>query len=70
VFAPAGTPREIVVRLNAEINKLLAQPDFRERLAALGAEPAGGDPEKFAAHVRAEGAKWAKVIAEAGVKAE
>jgi tripartite-type tricarboxylate transporter receptor subunit TctC len=70
VFAPAGTPREIVLRLNAEINKLLATPDFRERLAALGAEPAGGDPERFAAHVRGETVKWARVIAEAGVKAD
>jgi tripartite-type tricarboxylate transporter receptor subunit TctC len=70
VFAPAGTPKEIVARLNAEINKLLATPDFREKLAVLGAEPVGGDPERFAAQIRAENAKWAKVIADAGVKAE
>ena len=70
VFAPAGTPRDIVVRLNGAINQALAAPDFRDKLASLGAEPVGGDPEKFAAQIRAETAKWAKVIADAGVKAE
>lgn len=70
VFAPAGTPKQIVPRLNDEINKILATEDFRERLAALGVEPAGGDPDQFAAQIRAENVKWSKVIADAGVKLE
>ncbi|MFO1324915.1 MAG: tripartite tricarboxylate transporter substrate binding protein [Burkholderiales bacterium] len=70
VFVPAGTPREIVQRLNAEINRILAMPDFREKLETLGAEPVGGTPEQFAAEVRSETAKWARVIREAGIKLE
>lgn len=70
VFAPAGTPRDIVTKLNADLNRVLAAPDFREKLAALGAETVGGDADKFAAQIRSETAKWAKVIAGAGVKLE
>ena len=70
VFAPAGTPRDIVLRLNAEINKILATADFREKLAVLGADPVGGTPEQFAAEIRSESAKWAKVIKDAGVKVD
>lgn len=70
VLAPAGTPREIVVRLNAEIVKGLGSGDVRERLAALGGEVAGGTPEQFADHLRGEIAKWGKLIAAIGLKAE
>ena len=59
VFAPADTPVPIVQRLNAEINKALQAPDFRERLAANGAEPAGGTPEQFARVIERETAKYA-----------
>jgi len=70
MFAPAGTPRDIVMRLNAEVNRILETAEFREKLAALGAEAVGGTPEQFAAEVRSETAKWAKVIQDAGVKVE
>ncbi len=70
VFAPAGTPVPIVQRLNAEINKALQAPDFRERLAANGAEPAGGTPEQFARVIERETAKYAAVIKRAGIKPE
>ena len=70
IFAPAGTPRPIVDRLNAELNKALLDPVIRERFATLGFEPAGGTPAAFSAVVAAEAQKWSKVIREANVKAE
>ena len=70
VFAPAGTPAAIVQRLNAEINKALQALDFRERLAANGAEPVGGTPEQFARVIERETAKYAAVIKRAGIKPE
>jgi tripartite-type tricarboxylate transporter receptor subunit TctC len=70
VFAPAGTPAAIVQRLNAEINKALQTPDFRERLASNGAEPVGGTPEQFARVIDRETAKYAAVIKRAGIKPE
>ncbi len=70
VFVPAGTPPDVVTRLNTEINKVLQTPDFKEKLAILGAEPVGGTPEQFANVVRSETAKWAKVIKDANVKVE
>jgi len=68
VFAPAGTPKDIVARLNAELVKIVHAAETRERLLKLGAEPVGSTPEQLAALVRAENAKWAKVIKDAGVK--
>jgi tripartite-type tricarboxylate transporter receptor subunit TctC len=68
VLAPAATPREIVGRLNAEINGALRSSEVRERLAALGAEPTGGTPEQFAATIRADTARWAKVVADAAIR--
>jgi len=70
VFAPAGLPRHLVTKLNADIASLLAAADIKERLAALGAEPLPLSPEDFGRHVRAEIAKWAKAVAESGVKAD
>jgi tripartite-type tricarboxylate transporter receptor subunit TctC len=70
VLAPAGTARAIVDRLNAEIVRALRAPDVRERLAADGAEPVGNSPEAFAAFIRAEIAKWAKVAKAAGIQPE
>jgi tripartite-type tricarboxylate transporter receptor subunit TctC len=70
VLAPAGTAREIVTRLHAEIVRALGEPDVRERLAADGAEPVGSTPEQFAAFIRSEIDKWARVARAAGIHAE
>jgi tripartite-type tricarboxylate transporter receptor subunit TctC len=65
--APAHTPQPIIAKLNAELVKVLKQPDLKERLAADGAEPAPSTPAEFAAWIKAEVAKWAKVIKDAGL---
>ena len=62
LFAPAATPRAVVVRLNEEINRVLFMPDMRERLAAAGAEPGGGSPEQLGQAVAAEVAKWTRLV--------
>ncbi len=67
-MAPAATPKEIVARLYEEIARILAQPDVRERLLAMGLEPVGNSPDQFAAYLRAEVAKWAKVVREADIR--
>jgi tripartite-type tricarboxylate transporter receptor subunit TctC len=66
ISAPTGTPRPIIQKLNSEIVKILQQPDVKERFLALGAEPVGNTPEEFAAYLKAEIAKWGKVIRESG----
>jgi tripartite-type tricarboxylate transporter receptor subunit TctC len=68
--APAGTPADVVLRLNAEIVKALSAPDMREALLTRGAEPHPGTPEQFTTFVRAEMSKWAKVVREANIKAD
>ncbi len=70
ILAPAGTPQEVVRKLNAETNKILQAPDVRERLAALGTEPTGGTPEQFAQVIRADTVRWAKVVSDAGIRIE
>lgn len=70
VLAPAGTPREIVTKLNGELVRILQQPDVRRQLADQGYDPAGNTPEQFAEYIRTEIAKWTKVIKAAGLKAE
>src|SRR5262249_3629140 len=67
VLAPAGTPREIVTKLNGEIVRALNLPEVRDRLLSMGAEPVGNTPEQFGEYIRAEIAKWAKVIRETGM---
>lgn len=69
-FAPAGTPREIVLRLNSEVARALREPDARERLYSIGAEPMSNTPEEFAAYINAEMVKWSKVIKAAGIRVE
>ncbi len=70
LFAPAGTPPAVVARLNAEINKVLAMPDVREKIAAGGVSPVGGSSEDFAAFVRADYAKWGKIARDSNIKIE
>jgi len=67
VLAPAGTPPAIIARMNAEIDKIMQKPLTRERLAADGAQPGGGSPEKFAAFIKADIAKWSRVVKNAGL---
>lgn len=67
-FAPAGTPAEIVQRLNRELNAIVNSPDVAERFANTGAEPATGTPEQFAKVVRDENESWKAVIQRAGIK--
>jgi tripartite-type tricarboxylate transporter receptor subunit TctC len=67
-FAPAGTPPEVVQKVNAAINRVLQMPEVRERLEALTFEPIGGSAQQFADYVRSEVAKWAVVVKETGAK--
>jgi tripartite-type tricarboxylate transporter receptor subunit TctC len=68
MFAPAGTPAAIVDKLNRETVKIMATPEIREKLAAIGLEPLGGTPAEFSAAIRAEAPYWEHLIKEAGVK--
>jgi tripartite-type tricarboxylate transporter receptor subunit TctC len=70
VYAPAGTPKEIIAKLNREIIAALQSPEMQGRLAILGAEPVGSTPEEMAHTVASETAKWAKVIKDANVRIE
>jgi tripartite-type tricarboxylate transporter receptor subunit TctC len=69
-FAPAGTPPDIVKRLNAEMVKIINMPDVREKLVGLGAEPVANTPEEFGALVKTEVAKWADVVKKSGAKVD
>ena len=69
-IVPAGTPKEITTVLHREIIKIIALPDIMEKMATLGFEAVGNTPDEAAALFRNEGAKWAKVIREAGIKAQ
>ena len=68
VAVPAATPREIVTRLNAELDQILAMPDIRESFARQGANPGGGTPAEFAAFIHDELARWGVVVKQAGIK--
>ena len=68
LVAPAGTPKPVIDKLATETQRILKLPDVAERLAALGAESVGDRPEQFAAHIKAEIAKWARVIKDANVE--
>jgi tripartite-type tricarboxylate transporter receptor subunit TctC len=70
VLAPRATPKALVQRINQDFAKILAIPDVRERLIAVGAEPAHTTPEDFGAFLRRETERWAKVLKEAGIKAQ
>jgi tripartite-type tricarboxylate transporter receptor subunit TctC len=70
VAAPAGTPKDIIMQLNRLIVAGLAQPDVKDKLAAMAYVPIGSSPEECTAFFKAEMAKWSKVIKDAGLKAE
>lgn len=67
-LAPAGTPKDVVTRLNAEFNRALQQPDLRKRLGDEGADPLGGTPEQFADLIRDDIVRWGKTVKESGIK--
>ncbi len=68
LLAPAGTPKDIVAKLNAEFNKALQNPELRKKLSNEGAEPEGSTPEKFAALIKEEIPRWGKVVTESGAR--
>jgi tripartite-type tricarboxylate transporter receptor subunit TctC len=70
VVAPAGTPREVVARLNAEIGRIVNMPEMRDNLGKQGADVRTNTPDEFAAFIRIEKEKWAKVVKDANVKIE
>jgi len=70
IMAPAGTPRDVVARLNAEAVAALGRQELRDTLATQGAEAAPGTPDQFGSHVKSELAKWAQVVKTAGIKAD
>lgn len=70
LMVPAGTPRSVIDRLNAETNRLLAKPELKEKLAALGLDAGGGKPQELAASIQAETQRWAGVIKQKNIKAE
>jgi len=70
VLTVAGTPREIVQRLNAEMVKILASQDVKERFGRMGVDVVAGTPEQFSRFLKSEVARWAKVVQDAGIKAD
>ena len=70
VFVPAGTPPEIVARLNAELVRILKTPEMRERMASLGAEPVGNTSAEFLAYIKSEIPKYARVIRDSGARVD
>jgi tripartite-type tricarboxylate transporter receptor subunit TctC len=70
IVAVKGTPAAIVAKLHTEVAKILRTPEVRQRLATLGAEPVGNTPEEFGAFIKAEMARWGKIIKEKGIRSE
>jgi len=70
IVAPAGTPRAIVMKLNQQIAKSLHTPGLKSKLAAQGLDAVGNSPEQFAAYMKSEADKWAKIIKASGARAD
>ena len=68
--APAGTPRDIIAKLNAEMTRVTAMPEVRQQLAAQSIDPMNSTPEQFSNYILDEIAKWAKVVKTSGARAE
>jgi tripartite-type tricarboxylate transporter receptor subunit TctC len=68
IFAPAGTPADIVKQLNADLRHVLALPDVAQRLSAVGVDAMGGSPEQFAALIQSELARWSGIVRESGIE--
>jgi len=69
-IVPAGVPKAIIARLNAELNKALTTPSVRDKLPEMGLEIVGGTPEQYAAHIKSEAVKWADVVKRSGAKVD
>ena len=70
LFAPAGTPREVIVRLNAEVARIIARPDVKQTLAGMGIDAFTSTPEELGDYVKSEIQKWARLARDAGLQAE
>jgi tripartite-type tricarboxylate transporter receptor subunit TctC len=70
LLAPAGSPRDAIVKVNGEVDRWLASPEAKEKLTSQGANAAGGSPEDFARHIAAETAKWQQVVKASGAKVD
>jgi len=70
LLAPAGTPKDVIAKLNAEFNKALKVPELNKRLSDEGADPAGGTPEQFAALIKDDIPRWGRVVKESGAKVD
>jgi tripartite-type tricarboxylate transporter receptor subunit TctC len=68
ILVPAGTPKDVVNLLHREIARIVSAPDVKDRLAALGFDPVANTPEEFAAWIKAETAKWGKVVRATNMK--
>jgi tripartite-type tricarboxylate transporter receptor subunit TctC len=70
LFVPAATPAAVIERLHAEVARVMALPEVRERLAVLGMQPVTSTPAELAAHLKSDIAKWSKVVRDGGIKVE
>jgi tripartite-type tricarboxylate transporter receptor subunit TctC len=70
LFAPAATPKAVVAKISADANKVLAEPEVKQKMLVMGAEPSGNTPEQFAKFVRDDQAKWSKLMKERGITPE
>ena len=70
LLAPAATPQAVIDKLSQDANKVLAEPEVRQKMLALGAEPSGNSPAQFASFIRTDMAKWARLMAERGIQPE
>ena len=68
IVGPAAMPRAVIQRLNAELNRMVASPSYKEKVTLIGSEPAGGTPEQFTQFMRSEYAKWGDIVKRAGAR--